>query len=492
MSYYHHGGPFQQDTNLSSTSTPTEHPSWETLDPSQQHHQDSPSDSHNSAFVSPAAPTPHALPGQQIDFELGTPIEYGSENPDLPFQPHPSSIMNFPPQERLVHSEGYPSPETEFFQPTPSPTTPTAIGLPRTTRSRTTTSVSGGRTTVARGKVHHPYARPQSALAGKSAENYSGARYNVTSAGGMQSYPASMSAPDPGPSYASSSSTMLPQSRPQVATIPIASPSTTAPPTSSHQSMGPPPQPSQLSQQPDQPQLTRLRSTTLPPPSAAPSIGFEHGVRQIRAISKHFFTPRLDCFYNRATHILMAYFELPGVKRENIHISIANSSIPKHKHVNIWGFSLSPNWVLTGAPGTEGASSMTGTTMLTSSGSLSSSSSHIASTPASAVPQSIEAAGTAHTSPASRIGGSAGGADSRQPMLTPAMTASLGYDIPPLYSSRERKYGEFFRLLPVPPETRATDVRAKLEEGVLILSIDCGEPLTEEQVNASREVVHIS
>ncbi|KAF5388568.1 hypothetical protein D9757_004666 [Collybiopsis confluens] len=494
MSYYHHGGPFQHDTNnLSSTPTPTEHPSWETIDPAQQQHQDSPSDSHNSAFVSPITPVPHALSNQQLDFDLHTPEEYALENPDPHFQhvPSASMLMNFP-QERLVHSEGHPSPETDFYHPSPSPTTPTTMSLPRMTRSRVTTTGSGGRTSSRTKPAHHPYPRPQSALAGST-----GARYNVmTSTGGMPAYPASMSAPESGTSF-DSSSTMLPPARTQVVNIPTAATPATSPSTSNHPSMGPPPQPSQQpgqqSSQSQLPHLTRLRSHMVPPTSAAPSASFEYGVRQIRAISKHFFTPRLDCFYNRATNILMAYFELPGVRRENIHISLANSAIPRQRHVNIWGFSLSPNWVFASASGTGGTSSMTGTTTLTSSGSLSSSSSRYPSTPStSAAPQSTEAAaGATHTSPASWGGGSAGGADSSRPLLTPAMSASLGYDIPPQYSSRERKYGEFFRLLPVPPETRAHDVRAKLEEGVLILSIECGEPYTEGQVNASRELVSI-
>ncbi|KAI0711421.1 hypothetical protein C8Q76DRAFT_769319 [Earliella scabrosa] len=44
------------------------------------------------------------------------------------------------------------------------------------------------------------------------------------------------------------------------------------------------------------------------------------------------------------------------------------------------------------------------------------------------------------------------------------------------HSVRERKFGEFFRTLPVPPDTRPEDVVVSLEDGILTLKIPCGTP----------------
>ncbi|KAJ4485816.1 hypothetical protein J3R30DRAFT_1411695 [Lentinula aciculospora] len=494
MSYYHHGGEFHQDSNVQND-TIESIPSWETLEPQpQQQPQDSSSDSLNT-FASPAAPTPHALPLQQFNYSpLHTPIDYG-ENTDFLFptqQASPSMLMNFAPQERLVRSEGHPSPETEYYQPSPSPTTPTAAGPQRTTRSRGTVhrGTSGGSAASQRHQKH-PYTRSRSALAGRITE-HSVARYSVVAGGGIQSYPASMSAPvsEVGPSHSSPSSTMLPP-----LTVRPERPSLVSIPTSSHLPMGPPLEPSLPSPLPPPPstQPQPAPTTILPPSATAPNVNFETTVRQIRAATKHFFTPRLDSFYDIGTHTLMACLELPGVRRENLYVTLANSAITRHRNVNIWGFSLSPNWQAAGATGTSAgassisqeASSMTGTTTHMSSGSSSSTSNApVLSTSAG------EAAGTAHASSApSRDGGSGGATDSRPLTVTSGMEMSLGLGLPPQYTSRERRYGEFFRILPVPPETRASYVQAILEAGVLTLFISFGPPLTEAQVSSGREVI---
>ncbi|KAF9259116.1 hypothetical protein L218DRAFT_875470, partial [Marasmius fiardii PR-910] len=55
-----------------------------------------------------------------------------------------------------------------------------------------------------------------------------------------------------------------------------------------------------------------------------------------------------------------------------------------------------------------------------------------------------------------------------------------GRDVPsdglPRYAVRERKYGDFSRVLNVPSETRAEDIEAEMEDGVLTLKIACGPP----------------
>ncbi|KAJ3812613.1 hypothetical protein F5876DRAFT_74685 [Lentinula aff. lateritia] len=505
MSYYHHSEDFQQqDTNFSNDTTEPL-PSWETLDHQPQQPQDSPSDSH-SAFVSPAAPIPHALPSHQFDFSpLHTPVEYG-ENPDFLFpsqQAGPSRVMNFAPQERLVQSEGYPSPEAEFSQPSPSPTTPTLVG-PQRTRSRGTVPRGSSRGSATQ-RQHHPYQRPQSAMAGRAPE-HPGARFSLVTGGGIQPYPASMSAPASEAGSSHASSTMPP---PSIALPQRPSPVTVSIPASFHQPMGPPPEPSHPHPHP-QPNQPRLPPVTIVPPSAtAPNTDFGNVVRRIRAATKYFFTPRIDSFYDTTTHTLKAYLELPGVRRENLYVTLANSAITRHRSINVWGFSLSPNWLATvpstgaGAASTlQEASSMTGTTMHMSSGSSSSTSN--VSVPSTSVG---EAAGTAQA-PSTNSGGVA---DARPPVVTSSMEMSLGLGLPPQYSLRERRYGEFYRLLPVPPETRvrsylhfllvlyllavpacATHVQAVLEAGVLALFISFGTPLTEGQANAGREVISLS
>ncbi|KAJ3984837.1 hypothetical protein F5890DRAFT_1514506 [Lentinula detonsa] len=480
MSYYHHGGEYQQDIDLPNEQTEPI-PSWETLDPQPQQPQEP---SSSSAFVSPTAPTPHALPTQHFDYSpLHTPIDYG-EIPDLLFSTQAG--MNFAPQERLVRSEGYPSPETEAFQHSPSPTTPTVPG-PQRTRPRG--AASHGTKGSGIQHQHHPYRRPQSALAGKAKE-IAGARYSVVTGGGIQSYPASMSAPlqEAGLSHASSSA-MLPPSttRPQ-------RPSLVSISSSSHQPMGPPPEPSHPSPLPPPTSMWPAPDTTLSSSATAPTVDFENSIRRVREVTKHFFTPRLDSFYDTSNHILKAYLELPGVRREHLFVTLATSAITRHRSVNVWGISLSPAWLSAGAAqagdGTASTSqerSSLGKTMHMSSGSLSSTST--ASVPSMSAG---EAAGTARASSApSPDGGSGGAAGLRPPMVTSEMEMSLGLGLPPQYTLRERRYGEFLRLLPVPPETRARHVQAILEAGVLSLSISFGIPLTEGQVSSVREIITV-
>ncbi|KAJ3787126.1 hypothetical protein GGU10DRAFT_433326 [Lentinula aff. detonsa] len=442
MSYYHHGGEYQQDSDLPNEQTEPI-PSWETLDPQPQQPQEPPS---SSAFVSLTVPTPHALPPQQFDYSpLHTPIDYG---------------MNFAPQERLVRSEGYPSPETEAFQHSPSPTTPTVPG-PQRTRPRG--AASHGTKGSGIQHQHHPYRRPQSALAGKAKE-IAGARYSVVTGGGIQSYPASMSAPL------------------QEAGL------------SSHQPMGPPPEPSHPSPLPPPTSMWPAPDTTLSSSATAPTVDFENSIRRVREVTKHFFTPRLDSFYDTSNHILKAYLELPGVRREHLFVTLATSAITRHRSVNVWGISLSPAWLSAGAAQAGAAQAGAaqagdGTTSTSQEPSSLGKTMHMSSVPSMSAG---EAAGTARASSApSPDGGSGGAAGLRPPMVTSEMEMSLGLGLPPQYTLRERRYGEFLRLLPVPPETRARHVQAILEAGVLSLSISFGIPLTEGQVSSVREIITV-
>ncbi|KAJ3977877.1 hypothetical protein EV361DRAFT_876516 [Lentinula raphanica] len=361
MSYYHHGGEFQPDHTL-----PTEQtdfiPGWETIDQPQQHQapQESPS---SSTFVSPAVSTPHALPPQQFEYSPLTPtLDYG-EMPDVPFPNPAGTTITFAPHERLVRSEGYPSPETEAFQHSPSPTTPSASG-PQRTHTRATGSQGSGSGSKPH-HLHRPYTRrSQSALAGKTKEA-TGARFSVVGAGsGIQAYPASMSMPtqEMGTSHASPS-TMLPPSitRPQ-------RPSLIPTSTSSHQPMGPPLEPprSAIALPPEPTDLRSAQATQVPSPATGSGVAsFEAIIQKVRSVKKHFFTPRLDTFYDTDSHVLRAYIELPGVRRNNLRVTLATSAITRHRNVSVWGISLSPAWLPTGSAqaGTSQTVGAVGTTI---------------------------------------------------------------------------------------------------------------------------------
>ncbi|KAF7796160.1 hypothetical protein EIP86_007334 [Pleurotus ostreatoroseus] len=50
-----------------------------------------------------------------------------------------------------------------------------------------------------------------------------------------------------------------------------------------------------------------------------------------------------------------------------------------------------------------------------------------------------------------------------------------------LYTVRERKFGAFFRTIPVPMQTKAEDVIAIMEDGILILKVPAGTPAPREE-----------
>ncbi|KAJ3750755.1 hypothetical protein DFH05DRAFT_1468470 [Lentinula detonsa] len=119
--------------------------------------------------------------------------------------------------------------------------------------------------------------------------------------------------------------------------------------SSSHQPMGPPPEPSHPSPLPPPTSMWPAPDTTLSSSATAPTVDFENSIRRVREVTKHFFTPRLDSFYDTSNHILKAYLELPGVRREHLFVTLATSAITRHRSVNVWGISLSPAWLSAGA-----------------------------------------------------------------------------------------------------------------------------------------------
>ncbi|KAF9027694.1 hypothetical protein BDP27DRAFT_1437087 [Rhodocollybia butyracea] len=175
----------------------------------------------------------------------------------------------------------------------------------------------------------------------------------------------------------------------------------------------------------------------LPPMAVAPSTSFGGAIQLLRAQNRVFYQPRLDCHYDKATTSLKATIELPGVHRENLHITLVDSAINHVRSLSIWGFMLPPYSSISGVTNIEATSST----------------------------------------------------DESQPS---ASSQSHRFDMPFQYMLREWKYGEFYRLLPVPSETKSTDVLVVLDAGVLYITISLQEPLTQEEVDASREVISLS
>ncbi|KAI0336706.1 hypothetical protein GY45DRAFT_1315313 [Cubamyces sp. BRFM 1775] len=112
------------------------------------------------------------------------------------------------------------------------------------------------------------------------------------------------------------------------------------------------------------------------------------------------YSIRADIHYNTGDNLIIAIFELPGVKRSDLHITMSVCPFSRVRQINIAGVA--------------------------------------------------------------------------RPILP-----LLGQGV------RERKYGQFARTLPVPPETKPEDVKASLEDGILTLTIPGGAPA---QVEPTQEI----
>ncbi|THH32398.1 hypothetical protein EUX98_g1819 [Antrodiella citrinella] len=55
--------------------------------------------------------------------------------------------------------------------------------------------------------------------------------------------------------------------------------------------------------------------------------------------------------------------------------------------------------------------------------------------------------------------------------INPMMSSVSGYAV------RERKFGEYRRVVVVPPDTKPGDIEIVMEDGILILRIPCGTPI---------------
>ncbi|KAJ3925966.1 MAG: hypothetical protein NXY57DRAFT_1043665 [Lentinula lateritia] len=126
---------------------------------------------------------------------------------------------------------------------------------------------------------------------------------------------------------------------------------------------------------------------------------FEPIIRSLRTPSPYYINiPMMDTDYDAERGVVWAFVELPGVHRENLKVILANDPIIGQRGIQIWGFILPPD---------------------------------------------SQSAGVS-----SSIG------DSMAPMTDPSMSLAFGYGTPPNLTLHERKYGEFFRFLPVPTMTK--------------------------------------
>ncbi|KAF9064563.1 hypothetical protein BDP27DRAFT_1367065 [Rhodocollybia butyracea] len=186
---------------------------------------------------------------------------------------------------------------------------------------------------------------------------------------------------------------------------------------------------------PPPPYPTLVSASMLPPLAVAPSASFGAIIQQLRIQNNFFYQPRLNCHYDVAAAALKASIELPGVCKDNLHVTLVDSAINHVRNLSIWGFLLPPY------------SPISGVTSAAASG--------------AEAPQS-------------------------------ASGPYPGSNMPFQYMLRERKYGEFYRLLPVPPETKSNDVLVILDAGVLYVTVSFQKPLTQEEVDASREVINLT
>ncbi|KAJ3844028.1 hypothetical protein F5878DRAFT_637660 [Lentinula raphanica] len=170
-----------------------------------------------------------------------------------------------------------------------------------------------------------------------------------------------------------------------------------------------------------------------PPPHfpSRPHAEFEATIFLLRTVAKTFHVPRMDCHHDTNLDTIRLTIELPGVRRDNLRVILCNDAILRQRGIQIWGFTIPPQWELR-----NGAAPTFATTQPTVVDNL------------------------------------------QPPAADPAMSLRFGYGYPPNFSIRERKHGEFYRFFPLPATTTAQDIRIELDAGVLTVSIICQKPLT--------------
>ncbi|KAJ3859931.1 hypothetical protein EV359DRAFT_67746 [Lentinula novae-zelandiae] len=183
--------------------------------------------------------------------------------------------------------------------------------------------------------------------------------------------------------------------------------------------------------------MSELQSCSVP---VRLPLDFEAMIQLLRKHSSTYMVPKMDCYYDGDHNRVQVYIELPGVCRENLHVTIANDSVIGQRGIQIWGFSIAPYW---------------------------------------------------HLSKGSTTTSSDDGNNLMAPACVPSMALKCGYDLPPHFTTQERKYGEFLRFLPVPATTMAKDIHAELDAGILMVSFPCRKPLTEAEYKFLQEEIKI-
>ncbi|KAF5367484.1 hypothetical protein D9758_003726 [Tetrapyrgos nigripes] len=185
-----------------------------------------------------------------------------------------------------------------------------------------------------------------------------------------------------------------------------------------------PPQPP--SRQPNQPRLQV--QTQITPPAQAPAIP----ARRQR------FVPRSDVQYDPRTNVLTACLEMPGVRKDDLRVTLSTCLFNRVKQVVIQGLSqpVFPPATAQSQQGFSGASAL---------------SAHTSATPAVGVGHGAGTVPGGLAAPHERIEAAN-------------------------FSIRERKYGEFSRTFPVPSDTKPEDVQAVMEDGILTVRVACGIP----------------
>ncbi|KAG7097833.1 hypothetical protein E1B28_005151 [Marasmius oreades] len=181
----------------------------------------------------------------------------------------------------------------------------------------------------------------------------------------------------------------------------------------------------------------------LPPPPTPPtgtSISTsEHPVPaqvqrpQAQSQPRRRLIPRADMHYDPQSHVLSVSMELPGVKKAELRLTLSTCLFNRVRQLTVKGRS-DPVFA-------NGSSSLVGN-----------------NTDGSRAPEGDgDTAMDAEPRGGGGQGDTVGGALYR-------------------YAVRERKYGDFSRILNVPSETRPEDIQAEMENGVLTLKIVCGPP----------------
>ncbi|KAJ3970258.1 hypothetical protein EV361DRAFT_995240 [Lentinula raphanica] len=171
---------------------------------------------------------------------------------------------------------------------------------------------------------------------------------------------------------------------------------------------------------------------------------FEATIFLLRTVTKTFNVPRMDCFYNSDLDTIRLSVELPGIRRDNLRVILYNDAVLRQRGIQVWGFTVPPQWELGGGGNNNPLGSAT-------------------MQPSNLLP----------------------------PAADPALSLRLNYGCPPNFSTRERKHGEFYWFFPLPAKTTAKDIRVELNAGVLTISVVCPKPLTAVEMEILQEDIRI-